>query len=217
MADYGRSTLAGLAALAVVATGFACDGDGGNQPPVAKGTFPVFTVDAGETTTRRLRQYFEDPDGDELTYAAESDDESIATTSVQGFDVTVAGNALGTATITVTATDPDGESAIQEADVIVAQPNRPPSVATPIPDLELLVDEAAEIQLTLIFVDPDGDNLNYEVTNDNEGVATGEIDGNTFTVTAVSVGTANISITATDPDGESATDEFTVTVTDDGQ
>ena len=217
MADYGKRTLAGLAALAVVATGFACGGGDENQPPIAKGTFPVFTVDAGETTTRRLRNYFEDPDGDELTYTAESDDQSIATTSVSGFDVTVAGEALGTATITVTASDPDGESAIQEADVIVAQPNRPPRVATPIPDLELMVDESAEIPLILTFVDPDQDNLTYEITNDNEEVATTTIDGNTLTVTGVSAGTANCSITATDPDGESVTDEFTVTVSDDGQ
>lgn len=217
MADFGKRTLAGLAALAVVAAGFACGGDDANQPPIAKGTFPVFTVDAGETTTRRLRNYFEDPDGDDLTYAAESDDQSIATTSVDGFDVTVAGKALGTATITVTATDPDGESAIQEADVIVSQPNRPPRVATPIPDLELTVDEEVPIELILIFVDPDNDNLTYEVTNDNEAVATTAIDGNTLTITGVSVGTANCTITATDPDGESATDEFTVTVTDDGQ
>ena len=216
MADHRKSTLAGLAALAVVATGFACGGDE-NQPPVPEGTFPTFTVDVGETTTRRLRNYFKDPDGDELTYAAESDDQAIATTSVEGFDVTVAGKALGTATITVTATDPDGESALQEADVIVAQPNRPPRVATPIPDLMLTVDEVAEIELILIFVDPDNDNLTYEVTNDNEAVATATIDGNTLTLTAISVGTANFTITATDPDGESATDEFSVTVTDEGQ
>ncbi len=217
MADYGKRTLAGLAALAVVATGFACGGGEGNQPPIAKGTFPVFTVDVGETTTRRLRNYFEDPDGDELTYTAESDDQSVATTSVSGFDVTVEGKAVGTATITVTATDPDGESALQEADVIVAQPNRPPRVATPIPDLELAVDEEVEIPLNLTFVDPDQDNLTYEITNDNDNVATGEIDGSTLLLTAVAAGVANFSITATDPDGESATDEFTVTVSDEGQ
>jgi len=184
---------------------------------VAKGTFPVFTVDVGETTTRRLRNYFEDPDGDELTYTAESDDQSVATTSVDGFDVTVAGESVGTATISVTATDPDGESALHEADVIVAQPNRPPRLVREIPDLELVVDQVVTIELVTIFVDPDNDNLAYAVTVDNEDVATGEIDGATLTITGVAAGTANFVLTATDPDGESAMDEFTVTVTDDGQ
>lgn len=217
MADCRKSLLAGLAALAVVVTGFACGGDEGNLPPETVGTMPIFTVDAGETTTRRVRNFFKDPDGDELTYAAESDDQSIATTSVDGFDVTVEGKALGTATITVTATDPDGESALQEADVIVSQPNRPPRVGRPIPDLDMEVDDVIEIPLLETFVDPDNDELDYEVTVDNAEVATGTVSGMTLTLTAVSAGTANFTITATDPDGESATDEFTVTVTDDGQ
>lgn len=217
MADCRKSTLTGLATLAVVMTSFACGGDEENEPPVPKGTMPVFTVDAGESTTRRVRNFFEDPDGDELTYAAESDDQSIATTSVNGFDVTVEGKALGTASISVRATDPDGESALQEADVIVSQPNRPPRVGRPIPDLELAVDEMVEIPLLETFIDPDNDQLRYEVTVDNEDVATGEIDGQTLTLTAHAVGTANFTLTATDPDGESATDEFVVTVTDGGQ
>lgn len=217
MADCRKNALTGMAAVAVIATGFACGGEEGNQPPVAKGNFPVFTVDAGETTTRRVRDYFEDPDGDDLTYAASSDDEAIATTSVDGFDVTVEGKATGTATITVTASDPDGESALQEADVIVQQPNRAPRVGRPIPDLDLAVDDVVEIPLLETFVDPDDDNLNYEVTVDDESVATGTVDGMTLTITAIAVGTANFSITATDPDGESATDDFTVTVTDESQ
>lgn len=215
MADCGKSLLTGLTAVAVVATGMACGGDE-NEPPVAEGDFPVFAVDAGETTTRRVERYFSDPDGDELTYKAESDDGTVATVTVDGIDVTVEGKSVGTATITVTASDPEGQTALQEADVIVSQPNRPPRVGLAIPDLELTVDDVVEISLLETFIDPDGDDLTYEVTIDDESVVTATIDGSTLTLTAVGAGTANVTLTASDPDGESATDEFTVTVTDGG-
>lgn len=213
MADCRKSIFTGLATVAVVVTGFACGGEEANQPPVPEGVMPVFTVDAGATTTRRVRQFFKDPDGDELTYEASSDDQSVATTSMDGPDVTVEGKAVGTATITVTATDPDGESALQEADVIVSQPNRPPTVGLPIPDLDITVNQVVDISLLETFIDPDGDVLTYDITIGDESVATATIDGMTLTITGVGAGTTSISITATDPDGESATDEFTVTVT----
>ena len=62
---------------------------------------------------------FVDPDGDELTYSAESSDPSVATVSVTGSVLTVRAEALGTATGTVTATDPGGLSASVTFDVTV--------------------------------------------------------------------------------------------------
>ena len=62
---------------------------------------------------------FSDPDGDALRYEAASDASSVATASVSGSDVTVTGEAPGSATITVTATDPGGLSAIQTFEVTV--------------------------------------------------------------------------------------------------
>ena len=213
MADCRKSTLIGLAALSVVVTGFACGGeDPVNEPPVPRGLMGPFEVVEGETTTKRVRQFFKDPDGDALTYEAVSADESVATTSVDGPDVTVKGEKVGTTKITVTASDPDGESAEQSSNAIVTQPNRTPRVNLAIPDLELTVGDVVEIRLLETFTDPDGDQLTYTAESDNESVATATISSQMLTLTAVAAGTANISVTATDPDGLSATDEFVVTV-----
>ena len=70
-----------------------------------------------------VSENFSDPDGDELTYTAASSADSVATVSFSGAEVTaVAGVAAGSATVTVTATDPGGLSATQTFDVTVAVP-----------------------------------------------------------------------------------------------
>ena len=69
-----------------------------------------------------LSMYFMDPDGDMLTYGATSDMMMYATVSLSGSMLTVMGVADGMATITVTATDPDGEMASQTFMVTVATP-----------------------------------------------------------------------------------------------
>ena len=67
-----------------------------------------------------------DPDGDALVYGAASDAPSVARVSVSGNEVTVRGVAPGTATITVTVTDPGGLGASQAFTVTVTAANRGP-------------------------------------------------------------------------------------------
>ena len=67
----------------------------------------------------RLTEYFDDVDGDPLEFDASSSDTAVATAVVTEGVLTVAAVSPGTATITVTATDPDGETATQEFDVSV--------------------------------------------------------------------------------------------------
>ncbi len=90
-----------------------------NRAPEARGSLPDQTVQAGQTATLDVSPYFTDADGDALSYEAASDASSVATASVSGSDVTVTGEAPGSATITVTATDPGGLSAIQTFEVTV--------------------------------------------------------------------------------------------------
>ena len=60
--------------------------------------------------------------------------------------------------------------------------------------------------------DPDGDTLTWEATSDDEVVATAMVDmDGVVTITAVAVGTANITVKATDPDGMYAMQSFMVT------
>lgn len=78
---------------------------GVNQPPVVVASIMNQQVRVGESVTVDVASNFSDPDGDTLMFSAMSSNENVATVSVSGSMVTVAGVATGTASITVTATD----------------------------------------------------------------------------------------------------------------
>ncbi len=72
--------------------------------------------------------YLSDPDGDSLSYEAESSDTAVVTVSMSGDKVRVAGVAEGSATVTVTASDPGGLSVAQSFPVKVG-PDRQPVIS----------------------------------------------------------------------------------------
>ena len=94
-------------------------GSPANRAPETGGILAAATVAVGASLAIDLSEAFEDADGDELAYGAESSDETVAAVSVDGATLTVRGASPGTATITVTATDPDDESASQTFRVTV--------------------------------------------------------------------------------------------------
>ena len=90
-----------------------------NRPPDVTDEIPDQTVDVGDTVWFNVFPYFDDPDGDRLTYSAASADESIATVETPRSTVRITGVAAGSTTVTVTARDPDGLEASQEVGVTV--------------------------------------------------------------------------------------------------
>ena len=70
-----------------------------------------------------------------------------------------------------------------------------------------------DIDLSPAFSDPDNDDLTYEATSSDETVATVVIDGDTLAVRGEGVGTAEITVTATDPGDATVSQTFAVTVT----
>ena len=205
----------GLAAIALLA--WAC-GDGTtdpdsldrNDPPVAAGAIPAQAVQVGQTVTLNLSQYFNDPDGDALTFAAQTANANVATVSVSGSSATVAGVSRGNTTITVTASDPDGLTAQQS--FVVDVPNRTPEVVGNIADLDLLAGDTVEIDVSGYFNDPDGDALTFAAQTANANVATVSVSGSSATVAGVSRGNTTITVTASDPDGLTAQQSFVVDV-----
>ena len=200
----------------------------GPAPPQNRAPQTVSYIDVGtlyvggSSATVNASSYFSDPDGDTLTYSVNSPSSSIATVSISGSTVTVAPVAVGTTgKIIVTATDPDGLTATQDFTATVENPPPPPPPANRAPvavgsisDVSLSKGgSSATRSLSGKFSDPDNDTLRYSVNSPSPSIATVSISGSTVTISPVSTGsTGKIIVTARDPDGLTATQDFTATV-----
>ena len=92
-----------------------------NGPPEAVGTIPAQAlVEGGPASGVSMEAWFSDPDDDELTYAAASGNAGAASVTVSGDIVWLAPGTAGTATVTVTASDADGQRATQPITVTTA-------------------------------------------------------------------------------------------------
>ena len=96
-----------------------------NEGPEAVGSMAPKSLEAfGTGVEEDLTQYFRDPDGDALTYVAESSVLEVVTATVAaGGRLSILPRAIGAATVTVTATDPGGLAATQQVQVQV-EPSR---------------------------------------------------------------------------------------------
>ena len=106
-----------------------------NRAPTVSAQITDQSVEEGAEVQVDISEVFSDPDGDDLTYDAVSDAQDIATASVSGSEVTVSGVAPGTATVTLTATDPGGLTASQAFSVTVkeAEPDLDALFSAPTP------------------------------------------------------------------------------------
>ena len=101
-----------------------------NQAPVVVATIQAQNMTAGERVRLNASQYFNDPDGDQLTYEAESSNNGLVTVSVSRSTVTVNAVAEGNATVTVAARDPQQLKAEQSFTVTaIPHPDRAALVA----------------------------------------------------------------------------------------
>ncbi len=174
-----------------------------NRAPESAGSIPGQTLHVGDTATLNLSPYFTDADGDALSYAAASSVDAVVSVSVSGATLTVAGVAAGSASVTVTASDPAGLSAAQTFQATV--PNRAPEAAGAIEDRTVPVGDTATLDASAYFTDPDGDALSFGASSSDPAVAAVSVSGSEVTISAVSRGSATIEVTATDPVGLGAT------------
>lgn len=178
-----------------------------NQAPVVENTIAAQSVIAGQSLTVNASGTFSDPDGDALTLSAESSSTANATVAIDGTDVIVTGVAVGSATITVTASD--GELSVTTTfEVTVEAANTAPTIEA---IANQSVDEGATVTVTVSVSDAEGDDLTVSAESSSVSNATVAVSGTTITITGVASGSATIEVTVTD--GElSSTTSFTVTV-----
>ncbi len=233
-ADGSSLTVTAQARGTATITVTADDGNGGTvsdaftvtvkaAPVVASGISDVSGLEEGAARDVSLAGVFSDADGDALTISAASSDDGVATVAVagDGSALTLAGVAEGTATVTVTAEDSDGNRVSDAFDVSVVkapEPDEPepptgaPTVVAPIDDFSLEGHEYRVIDLDGVFSDPDGDELSFRAVSSKYNVATMWVSGSTLTVVGTGTGTATITVTAEDDDGNTVSDEFDVSV-----
>ncbi|WP_423927927.1 Ig-like domain-containing protein [Candidatus Palauibacter sp.] len=181
-----------------------------NRAPEAADAIPARTVFAGQTASVDASAYFRDPDGDPLTYTAVSSNPEVATATVAAATITIRAVTSGVATITVSASDPEGGAAQQTVQVIV--PNREPQAVGTIPEQTLSVGETAMVNVSSYFSDPDGDTLSYTAASSNAGVAGVSVSGSSVVVSALTRGVVTVTVTAHDPRGLAAQQRFQLTV-----
>ena len=184
------------------------------SPTVSSAIADVTIVNESGTKEVSLAGVFDDADGDSLTITAASSDEATATASVSsdGSSLTVTARLRGTATITVTADDGKGGTAEDSFTVTV---KAAPLVAQPLDDVSgLEMETTQEVSLVGVFSDADGDQLTITAASSDETKATVAVasDGASLTLAGVAEGTAAVTVTAEDSDGNRVSDAFDVEV-----
>ena len=172
-----------------------------NRPPQPAGQIsPQVLSEGGSPVELDVSGAFQDPDGDDLEYTAESGDVAVATVTVSGAMVTISPVSAGSTTITVTASDPAGLTAMQTIIVTVEPPeNRPPETLGSIVVQELTVGGSpVEVDVSGSFHDPDGDDLTYTAESSDDLVASVTISGARVTIQPLSAGNATVTVTASD-------------------
>ena len=176
--------------------------------PIPTQTAPV----GGSAITVNLDNYFSDADEQPLVYTATSSNTGIATVSMSSSNLSITGKALGTATITVTADD----SFTTTTQTITVNVKNPPTAVGTIPNISGAVNQAGKtIALSPYFSEPNGQTLTYSASvSDAYYVSVYVNSSNGLEVTPLAAGNATVTVTATNPDGLSATQSFSVTLTE---
>ncbi len=194
-----------------------------NDAPFVDVEIDDVTVDEDSgVITIDLSGVFDDVDHQELTYTLSGAPDEL-NGNIDGeeltFDPAENFNIPDGAEITVTAEDGDGATAEDDFVVTINPVNDPPVVAEPIGDLFLEEDPGRVILADLddVFMDVDGDNLEYTFETDSEELNLGmDNNFNLFINPVEDFTTPNepvyVFLTATDPSGETVEYEFAISI-----
>ena len=213
-ADDGRGgTVSDVFSITVTST------EDENRPPTVAHPIPNQDATVDEPFDYAFpADTFDDPDGDSLTYTAAGTPSWLSfAASSRRFSGTPGEGETGTSNVTVTADDGRGGTVSDVFSITVTAPppeNRPPTVASPIPDRTVAVDEPFDYAFPAdTFDDPDGDSLTYTAAGMPSWLSFAP-GARRFTGTPGrhDTGTSTVTVTADDGEGGRASDTFRIRV-----
>ena len=196
------SNAAGAAVADGVGMGTIQDDD--ETPPETARPIDDMVIALGTTRDLNLTPHFV---GVPTSYSAQAANEAVGV-SVDGAVLTVHGNAVGAAEVTVTAANGAGEATQTFTVTVVA----PPTALRTLPQMALCVGgEPRSVDLATYF---DGSSLRYSAMVSDPNTASVTLDGTTLAVAPRNEGVATVTVTAGNALGE-ASQVFGVTVVKD--
>ena len=183
-----------------------------NQVPTTVGTISDITMKLGSITKQvDVSGYFNDADGDTLTYTASSSNLADVTVSVSNATVTITSVSEGWANVTVTASD--GAASATQTFKVTVSANSAPVIVISISTVNVpAAGGTVSHNVSSYFSDPDGDTLTYTATSSDTSQVTVSMSNSTMTITAVANASATITLTVSDG-GFTVTQSFTVAAT----
>ncbi|MCG8579166.1 MAG: T9SS type A sorting domain-containing protein, partial [Bacteroidales bacterium] len=185
-----------------------------NQAPIA-GLPEQYTMYENETMT--LSVPISDPEMDAISKIKWDQEHAFIGGSyadgVLALSLTPSFDMAGTYTYEVELSDEHGANATYSMAVEVKDVNRAPEVVTPIEDRQYYDNgDYEEIDLSNVFVDPDGDALSYSVMVENDELVKAFISTSSIALETLKPGETSITITAYDEHGLSAEHSFIVRI-----
>ncbi|MFQ5652764.1 MAG: hypothetical protein ACE5IY_22760, partial [bacterium] len=184
-----------------------------NGPPFVVEGIPDTSLALEEELEIDLISVFADPDGDALRFDVSNSNREVVRAQLGDNILTLTPLAVGRSQISVSASDGTNPEVTERFQVTVEKANQPPSQVSSLPDTTLLLPEGKfETDLADIFLDPDGDALSFSVGNSNGEVVMAQMAGSVLTLTPLAVGTAEVTVHASDDINPEVSDTFQVTV-----
>ena len=190
------------------------DGTGDNADPYPNNYLPVVSSTPADISVAKgvaitsidMSSHFSDANSDTLAYTMTGNPTGL---TLVGSTLSGSSTAVGTYTITVTASD-DESGVSTTFDITIS--NTTPTVVSAASDQSIAKGgNITSIDLSSVFEDADNDTLTYSVSGNPTGVT---LSGSTLSGSVPSsTGTHTMTLTATDTDSASATDTVVLTVT----
>jgi Na+/melibiose symporter-like transporter len=190
------------------------DKAGFNTPFVANTIDDLYLEEGFSTYMVDIGSLFHDLDGDGLSYRIRNTRNSVISVVQENDRLLISERGIGRSIVNITADDGKGGSAAFSLGINVnSLGNNPPKLIEEFADLELTEGfDRKSINLSDLFVDTDGDEINFLATSNNGGVASAVARRGELQIIEKGLGKSTIVIYANDGRGGLTQESFSISI-----